>query len=139
MIEMSYNSFLAICLTVIYLTRKVESLECYSCTSNEDPKCGVEFKYSGTAGDKYKAPCEGGTAACRKLVTQDAHKGAEMVVRSCWNASTVENLDKDFLDCSTLMSSTGEVCYCQSDSCNGAQLMYASLVTVLTGLSFLVL
>ncbi|KAH3797299.1 uncharacterized protein LOC127840116 [Dreissena polymorpha] len=138
MVAVKLSDAFAVLIFVIFSVSKVHGLDCYTCTSIEDPNCGVSFDFSGTAGDKYKSNCVGGTTACRKVISSDTHKAKIVVIRSCWNSSSVEDLSKDFLSCQKLMVN-GEACYCNKDSCNGGQLVVASLgVSLLTlGLSFL--
>lgn len=107
------------------LVKEGYALNCFNCTSVMDPKCGKTWGYSGSEGDKYLVKCEGNTVACRKLETTDSYKGQMLVVRSCWNSSSVETLDDEFLDCNK-MASIGKACYCNKDldkgkPCNGQQ------------------
>lgn len=116
-----------------FLVQKGLALECYSCTSNEDSKCGHSFDLSGSEADKYKVQCAGATQACRKLESTDSYKGRTFVIRSCWSSLSVEKLDEDFLDC-TKMASIGKACYCDKELCNGRQPLIPSLYTVMATL-----
>ncbi|XP_045207353.1 uncharacterized protein LOC123559525 [Mercenaria mercenaria] len=131
-------AILAFVVVICTLFKEGEALKCFNCTSVLDSKCGKTWGYSGTEGDKYLVKCEGNTVACRKLETTDTYKGMTVVLRSCWNVSSVETLDEDFLDC-TKMASIGKACYCNKDldngkPCNGRQPLLAFVELIVSAL-----
>ncbi|XP_060577482.1 uncharacterized protein LOC132734706 [Ruditapes philippinarum] len=141
----STSTIIAIIAVICGFIKEGNALSCFNCSSVLDSKCGKTWEYSGTEGDKYLVKCVGNTVACRKLETTDTYKGMTVVLRSCWNVSSVEDLDEEFLDCRK-MASIGKACYCNKDldggkPCNGRQplVAFAGLIisTVLAALCHL--
>jgi hypothetical protein len=52
-----------------------ESIKCYVCNNQLEPKCGATLELKGSEAKKYIEECEGETVACKKLESKDTYKG----------------------------------------------------------------
>ncbi|XP_060552817.1 uncharacterized protein LOC132714089 [Ruditapes philippinarum] len=122
--------FVALCA----LLQKAESIKCYVCNNQLEPKCGATLELKGSEAKKYIEECEGETVACKKLESKDTYKETVLVTRSCFSANDTQ-IPSDFFTCSKL--SQGISCYCKGartgEPCNGAPatMTYISVTTTL--------